>query len=71
MINRRETTFCRVMNRMNHRSDAEEGIVPCSSNSGAAAKAWCHDGDGKGREVEPKDPEALQRDEEPRCWLAR
>ena len=71
MINRGETIFGRVMNRMNHRSDGGEGIVPCSSNSGAAAKAWCHDGDGKGREVEPKDPEALQRDEEPRCWLAR
>ena len=71
MINRRETTFCRVMNRMNHRSDGEEGIVPCSSNSGAAAKAWCHDEDGKEREVEPRDPVALQGDEEPQCWLAR
>jgi hypothetical protein len=71
MINRGETIFGRVMNRMNHRSDGEEGSAPCFSSFGVGATAWCHDGDGKGREVEPKDPEALQRDEEPRCWLAR
>lgn len=71
MINSGETIFGRVMNRMNHRSDGGEGIVPCSSNSGAAAKAWCHDGDGKGREVEPMDPVGLPDDGELLCWPAR
>jgi hypothetical protein len=55
MINRRKTIFCRVTNRTNRLSDGEEGSAPCFSSFGAVAKAWCRDGVGKEREVEPKD----------------
>ena len=71
MINSGETIFGRVMNRMNHRSVGEEGSAPCFSSFGVGAKAWCHDGDGKGREVEPKDPVGLPDDGELLCWPAR
>ena len=71
MINRLETIFCRVMNQRNRRSDGEGGIVPCSSNYDANAKAWYRDGGGMEQEAEPRDPVALQVDGGPRCWLAR
>ena len=71
MINREKTIFGHGMNQRNRQSVGGEGTAPCFSSFGGGAKAWCRDGGGTEREVEPRGPLDRLVDEERRCSQAR